>query len=185
MQSTHHTSTASAYARSLLELANEAQQAEQIGNELAIIGQALGSDGASGAFLGSPSIKPSERDSALVRMLEGKVSGLTLNTIRLLNQRGRLNELPGMISAYAEMLDAQLGNVDVDVSVAQPLNPDQTEQVRQRVSSALGKKARIKVTVDENILGGLVVKIGDKLIDGSVKAQLEAMRSRLLEKMPA
>jgi len=185
MQTTYHTPTAHAYARSLLELATEAGQAEVVGQELGAIAEALASDSASTVFLSSPSIKPSQRVAPLQRILAGKVSELTLNTIGLLNQRGKLSDLPGLISSYQEQLDKQLGNVDVDVIVAQPLTDEQTEQVRQSVSKTLGKSARINVKVDDSILGGLVVKIGDKLMDGSVRAQLDAMRDQLLAKRPA
>ncbi|MDB5304896.1 MAG: synthase subunit delta, partial [Phycisphaerales bacterium] len=75
---------------------------------------------------------------------------------------------------------AQLGNVEVDVTSAQKLTPDQLEKVRQRVSEALGKNARIRESVDDSILGGLVVQVGDRLIDASVASQLRAMKHQLL-----
>jgi F-type H+-transporting ATPase subunit delta len=73
-----------------------------------------------------------------------------------------------------------LGKIEVDVTVAQRLSDAQLEEVRRKVSTALKKDAVVHQYVDEKIIGGLVLRVGDRLIDGSVKAQLDAMRRQLL-----
>jgi F-type H+-transporting ATPase subunit delta len=78
------------------------------------------------------------------------------------------------------MLDEQLGKIEVDVTVAQKLSSEQLEEVRQRVSAALKKDAVVHQYVDESIIGGLVIRVQDKLIDASVKTQLAAMKQQLL-----
>ena len=172
--------TAVAYARSILELANERQQAAEFGQELAAIGDLLRQNPAFGAFLADPGVPASDRTAALDKLFRGRVSPLVMNLLGVLNTRGRLNLLGAVADAYADLLDEQLGNVEVDVTVAQRLDPDQLEQVRQRVSAALGKNAVVHQYVDENIIGGLVLRVEDRLIDASVRYQLEAMRERML-----
>jgi F-type H+-transporting ATPase subunit delta len=90
---------------------------------------------------------------------------------------GKIEEIA---RAYDELLDERLGKIEVDVTVAQRLGPDQLEQVRRSVSAALKKDAVVHQYVDESIIGGLVLRVQDRLIDASVRAQLEGMRRRML-----
>ena len=102
------------------------------------------------------------------------------NFLGLLNSKGRLGLLREIIDEYDDLLEAQLGNVEVDFTVAQKLTPEQLETARQRVSSAIGRNAVIHQYVDESIIGGLVLRVQDKLIDASVRQQLESMKRQLL-----
>ena len=172
--------TAVAYARSILDLANEHNQAQEFGQELAIIGELLKQNPSFAEFLADPGIGATERTAALEKLFRGRASPLVMNLMGVLNTRGRLNLLTAVADAYAVLLDEQLGNVEVDVTVAQKLDPSQLDQVRQRVSQALGKNAIVHQYVDEEIIGGLVLRVEDRLIDASVKYQLEAMRERML-----
>ena len=172
--------TAVAYARSMLELANERGQADEIGREMSAIREVTDQNPTFSAFLADPGIAASERTATLDRVFRGRVSPLVMNFLGVLNNKGRLRLLGSIAEAYGNLLDEQSGKVEVDVTVAQRLSPDQLEQVRQRVSEALGKNAVVHQYVDENIIGGLVLRVEDRLIDASVKYQLEAMRERLL-----
>jgi F-type H+-transporting ATPase subunit delta len=172
--------TAVAYARSILDLANEHNQAQEFGQELAIIGELLKQNPSFAEFLADPGIGATERTAALEKLFRGRASPLVMNLMGVLNTRGRLNLLTAVADAYAVLLDEQLGNVEVDVTVAQKLDPSQLDQVRQRVSQALGKNAIVHQYVDEEIIGGLVLRVEDRFIDASVKYQLEAMRERML-----
>ena len=176
--------TAIAYARSILELANEKNQAQEFGQELATIGELLRQNPTFAEFLADPGIGVTERTAALDKLFRGRASPLVMNLMGVLNSRGRLNLLGAVTDAYADLLDDQLGNVEVDVTVAQRLDAEQLEQVRRRVSQALGRNAVVYQYVDEAIIGGLVLRVQDKLIDASVRFQLESMRKRLLEAVP-
>ncbi len=105
---------------------------------------------------------------------------MTYKVLGVLNEKGRLGLLGEISRAFDLLLDEKWNKVDVDVYVAQPLEGWQFDQVRQRVSDALGKEAIIHQHVDESIIGGLVLKVKDKLIDVSVKSQLSAIRTKLL-----
>jgi len=168
------------YARALLELANERGEAETMGEQLHGLRGVVEENPKFGALLQDPAISREERRAVLERVYAGKVSELVMNGLRVLNAKGRLALLPQIAEHYQVMLDEQLGNIKVDVTVAQRMNEAMLEQVRRRISEAMKKNALVTQIVDESIIGGMVVKIEDRLIDGSAKAQLEAMKRQLM-----
>jgi F-type H+-transporting ATPase subunit delta len=174
----------SRYARALLQLANKQQQAEPIRGELNGVAEVMKASPTFGALITDPGFSQAKRAALLERSFGGRVSQVMSNFLGLLNSKGRLNLLPDIIDEYGEQLEAQLGNVEVDVTVAQKLSPDQLEQVRQRVSQSIGRNAIVHEYVDEAIIGGLVLKVQDKLIDASVRYHLESMRKQLMSAAP-
>ena len=180
MQTTHHTPTTLAYAQSLLDLAGEQNEAEAIGEELGQIAEIVEQNPTFAAYLADPGIGHDERARTLQQTFAGKVSPLMWNFMGVLNLKRRLKEIPAIAAAYDDLLDEKLGKIEVDVTVAQKLSPEQLEQVRQRVSQALKKDAVIHQYVDDSIIGGLLIRVQDKLIDASVRSQLHSMREQLL-----
>jgi F-type H+-transporting ATPase subunit delta len=182
MASSRNTVGASApFAHALLDLANRQGKAQEIAQELADVKDVLKHNPTFNLFLRDPSVSRPERRRVIDSTLAGKINPLLLNTIRVLNNRGRLSLLSDLADTYRQLLDRQLGNVHVDVTVAAPLDPQTLEDVRTRVSAALGKNAVVKQHVDESIIGGLVLRVEDKRIDASVKSQLESMKQRLMQ----
>jgi len=170
-----------AYARSLLELAEERKQMEQADEELGGLRDVIEANTTFRAYLRDPGIGEQERGEMIKRVFAGKFSPLVMNFLGVVSAHGRLGKLEEIARAYDELLDERLGKVEVDVTVAQRLAPDQLEQVRRGVSSALKKDAVVHQYVDESIIGGIVLRVQDRLIDASVRAQLEGMRRRMLE----
>jgi F-type H+-transporting ATPase subunit delta len=168
----------------MLQLANERQQAEPIRAELRGLREVLDANPALAGHLADPAVSEASRASLLQRVFAGRISQITLNFLGVLNEKGRLALLPEIIEAYDDLLEEQLGNVEVDVTVAQRLDAAQLEQVRQRVSQVLGRTAVVHQYVDESIIGGLVLRVQDKLLDASVKFQLDQMKRRLMEAVP-
>ena len=171
----------SRYARALLQLANKHNQAEAIREELKGLGQVLEASPAFASIIGDPGVSEGTRHTLLTKTFSGRVSPIMMNFLGLLNSKGRLRLLPEIIGEYDDLLEEQLGNVEVDVTVAQKLSPEQLEQVRQRVGNAIGRNAVDHQYVDESIIGGLVLRVQDKLIDASVKHQLETIRRQMLQ----
>lgn len=181
MTKTNHKSPfSSAYAASLLELANESNQAEAIGEELSAVRQIVLDNRSFHQYLSDPAISSTERGETLKRIFGGKASPLLSNFLGVLNEKGRLGSLVEIADAFDDLLDEQLGKIEVDVTVAQKLTPEQLEEVRKRVSAALKKEAVVHQYVDESIIGGLMLRVQDKLIDASVRTQLQAMKQQLL-----
>jgi F-type H+-transporting ATPase subunit delta len=171
---------ANTYARSLIELASESGTEVQIGQELAGIAEVLAGTPSFGVFLADPAISREERGRLVKAVFGGRISPLLLSTLGVMNAKDRLGYLAHLTHAYAVLLEIKLGKIDVDVTVATALDPAALEEVRRLVSAALNKDAVVHQKVDESILGGFVLKVGDKLIDGSAKGQLEQLKRKLL-----
>lgn len=180
----HTTPLATAYARSILDLANERGHAEAVGHELEELTTIIQSDRSFENFLANPAIGEIEHGRVIEKAFRGRVSDLVFNFLRVLNRNRRLGLLQQIANAYADQLEDLLGKIEVDVFVAQRLTRDQLEQVRQSVSAVLKKDAVIHQYVDESIIGGLVIRVEDRLMDASVRAQLRAVRRKLLAARP-
>ncbi|HEV8606750.1 MAG TPA: ATP synthase F1 subunit delta, partial [Tepidisphaeraceae bacterium] len=101
------------YARALLDLANEQKQAEATGEELRELGLIIEGNKSLGSFLSDPGISAGDRTALLNKVFKGKVSQLVMNTMGVLNSKGRLGLLHGITEAYGELLDEQLGKIEV------------------------------------------------------------------------
>ncbi len=183
-QQAHASPIALAYAQSLLDLANERKQAEPVNQELAGLRQIVDENPSFREVLTNPAISEDERAKLLDKVFRNNVSELVFNTLGVLNQKNRLGLISQISRGYDDLLDEQLGKVEVDLTVAHKLSSEQLDQARQKISQALGRDAVVHQYVDESVLGGVVVRVGDKLIDASVRYQLQAMKEQLLAAAP-
>ena len=169
-----------AYARSLLELANERNTARDVGEEMKAISQLMKENPQFKEFLANPAVGHNDRQRVIENVFKGQASELVYNLIRVANAKGRAGVLDEIAATYSKLLDEQLGNIDVQVTTARDLDGGQEDAIRQRISQVLGKNPILHKHVDESIIGGVVVRVGDKVMDASVKTQLKSMRERLL-----
>jgi F-type H+-transporting ATPase subunit delta len=181
---TNQVGAAAQYARAMLELANEQQQAPAVSDDLLGIKEILQANPTFAAFLRDPGIAATERREVLDRLFKGHVQPLVMNFLGLLNAKNRLGILAVIADEYQEMLADQLGKIEVDLTVAHQLDGEVLEQVRQRINAAFKKDAVLHQHVDESIIGGLVLQIEDRVIDGSVKSQLDMMKKQLMAAAP-
>ena len=173
------------YAKALLQLASKHNQAESVRDELKALGEVLGKSTAFRAVIADPGVSEAVRQNLLNKTFGGgRLSPVMMNFLGLLNNKSRMNLLPEVIETYQDLLEEQLGNIEVDVTTAHRLTPEQLETVRERVSAALKRNAVVHQYVDDSIIGGLVLRVQDKLIDASVRHQLETMRRQLLQATP-
>ncbi|HEY1685602.1 MAG TPA: ATP synthase F1 subunit delta [Tepidisphaeraceae bacterium] len=177
---THYSTTAFAYAESLLSVANDQKQAEAIGAELSALVGIIEQNALFKQFLSDPAIGLEQKNGLLERVFKSRVSPLLWNFLHVLSQRDALPLFSEIAGAFGELLEHQLGKIEVDVTVAHQLTGEEMENVRQRVSAALKRDAVIHQYVDDSIIGGLVLRVGDTMIDASVKSQLQLLRHQLL-----
>jgi F-type H+-transporting ATPase subunit delta len=172
------------YAQSLLELADAAGGDEKIvetGGELSVIAEMIREDAEIAEFLRSPIVDSEKRAASLRRIFEGRVSDLVLRFMLVLNGKGRLGEFGAMASGYDQLVNERMGRVEVDVmTVDGSLDPDQLALLGEKVKAKLGQEPVFHQYADESLIGGLVLRVGDQLIDGSVRGQLRRMREELL-----
>jgi F-type H+-transporting ATPase subunit delta len=180
-QPTHYSPTALSYARAVLELAEERKTPlDAIRQEINAVADIVSGDSAIGQYLTDPAIGVEARSQVIARAFSGKVSPLVYDFLRLLNVKSRLAILGEIVEAYGELVDEKLGKVEVDLMVAQKLTEAQVEEARKSISAALKRDAVVHVYVEEDLIGGAVLRIGDRLVDASVKYQLVAMKEKLL-----
>jgi len=179
-----HTDALSAvYARSLYELAEEAGGRDKIlevADELEQVCELSVDDRAFREFLGSPIIDRGRRGDALRNIFRERVTDLVLRFLLVLNDRGRLAHLETIGAAYARLVQEAFGRVEVDVFTPGPLEPDQLETLKQRIQATLGKEPVIYTYTEPAMIGGIKLKIGDQLIDGSVATRLKHIRRQFL-----
>ncbi len=167
------------YAEAAFQIARE-QGTEERWSEGMSLMAAVFSDPEVGAVMQEARISTADKMRLAERALEG-VDPLVLNMARLLVHRGRTALAPQIAEALRELVDAERGIAHAVVTTAVPLSEGEAAAVAERLSEIADKQVVIETQVDEGIIGGLVARIGDKLIDGSTRSQLLALKRRLAE----
>lgn len=173
---------AQTYARSLFELSGGAGGQDAIESTLAELEEVLEMARANPAFsefLSSLALPQAKRGESLNRIFKGRVSDLTTHFLLVLNDKGRLAHLPAIAAAFDALVQENFGRVEVDVYTAGPIRADELRAIKDRFQRAIGKEAIIHPYTDGAMLGGVKIRIGDRLIDGSVATQLRRMREQL------
>ena len=173
------------YAVSLYELAVEEggiARAQEVGAELLAVADTARNDRRFAEFLRTPVIDRATREKCLAKMLSGRVSTLLERFILVINRKGRAGSIGEIEQGYDALLQEKLGKVEVDVWTAGPIGPDQLRAIQTRVQQAIGKDVVMHAYTEPSMIGGVKLRIGDRLIDGSVEAKLRAMRSHLVGK---
>lgn len=178
---------ANVYATSLFELASAAGGEEkilEIADELEQITELARSDRAFREFLASPIIDTKKRGESIRQIFRDAVTDLTLRFLLVLNEKGRLGHLDPIAVAYDHIVQEKFGKIEVSVYTPAPLGPDQMEGIRSRVREALSKEPVLHPYTEPSMIGGLKLRIGDQLIDGSVAGQLRRIRQRMMTDGP-
>lgn len=174
---------AQVYARSLYELADEAggrDKIVEVAQELEQTCELTRADRTFARFLASPIINRAKRGAALRRIFHGNVTDLMLRFLLVLNDRGRLGHLETIDDAFDQLVHEAFGRVEVDVFTPGPLEHGQVDALKQRIGTALGKEPVLYTYTDRSLIGGLKLRIGDQLVDGSVSSRLRRLRQSLL-----
>lgn len=128
--------------------------------------------------LANPATPLDQRLDAAERVF-GDLSPKALNLVLLLVRRGRIEQLPRVAAEFRRLDDERNGIVHATATSAGPLGPDEVQALTARLQEMTGAKVTLETAVDPDLLGGLIVRIGDRLIDASVRGRLERLRSRL------
>ncbi|MBL0940292.1 MAG: F0F1 ATP synthase subunit delta [Gemmatimonadaceae bacterium] len=172
-------SVARNYAEALLVLARKADDAAGWGTMLRQVATAIRTDLTLARFLESPRISGDAKSAVLTKALGDRVPRLFLRFLQQLVKNRRQMLVPVIADEYDTLLDASEGIVHAKVTVARETAEAETNMIGQRLSAVVGKKVVPHVTVDPSILGGVVVRIGDTVMDGSVRRKLALLRRRM------
>lgn len=170
-------SSAKRYVQAVVELAREQGSFDAWQRDLSVLRSAVGSAEVQ-AFFENPSVRVEDKVEALETTLAG-AQPEARNLARMLVQRRRTGIIPDLADLFDEAVLAEKGIALVDVTTAEPLDSAGQDLVRQHLSRLLGKNVDLRLHTDPDIIGGLVARVGDMVIDGSVVNQLRRLRARL------
>ena len=162
------------YAQAIFELAVENEQLEQWDQDLRLAADVLGDDEFA-LFLKHAEV-PLERKIAAIDEVLSETHPLVRNLVALLINRGGVDAMRDVQEGYSHLLDERLGRQRVEVTTAVPLEEAELERITNFVAQLVGREVVLSAQVDDSILGGLIIQIGDRLLDGSTGAALERMR---------
>jgi F-type H+-transporting ATPase subunit delta len=168
-------SVAATYAEALYQAAAAKHAVAQVGADLGALAEALGADSDVARVLRNPKVDSRAKKAALAGLADS-VNPLTINLLQVLVDRGRLEELPSLASAFADRVAAAEGRLAVEVTSAIPLRDDLRAKVVERIREQTGKTPEITERVDPDIMGGLVLRVGGVVTDASVRGRLEGLR---------
>jgi F-type H+-transporting ATPase subunit delta len=173
------TTAARRYAEAAFDLASRDGAHDRWEKDLSTAAELL-ADERVARVVDNPAIPLADRDAVLERLLGSRLDRPALNLVRLLTRRGRIDILPAVAAHFDRLLDASRGIVAATVSSAAPLDDDEEAAVRSRVEAMTGREVRLSTEVDSDLIGGLVVRVGDQWIDASVRGRLERLHDQLV-----
>ena len=169
-------SLAGRYATALFELARENRQLESVGSSLAGLRAALADSAELRELTSSPLLARDEATRGILAVAGSmNLDPVTTNFLGVLGQNRRLGQLPQIIRAFTMLAAQHRGETTAEVTSAHPLTDDQVQALRQNLRQRLGREVAVDLTVNPAILGGLVVKIGSQMIDGSIRTKLNTL----------
>ena len=168
------------YARSLLVLADGEGRAETVLEELGELTGLLDRRPEIEAFLASPLVDDKGRRQVLEKSLRGRLSDLLVDALQVMSGKGRGGLARALAAAYVKEYEARRGLIEVDVTTAVRLSGALREQVTQAARALSGKEVRLVEKVDARVVGGMVLKIGDRKVDATVATDISRLSRRLL-----
>jgi F-type H+-transporting ATPase subunit delta len=165
------------YALALFELAQTQGSLDQVSSDLSDLKTAIAEcDDLRRALIGQ-SLPRDVQGKAIIAVAKAAgLSQLTINFIGVLGEGRRLDALLPIIASFQERLAAHRGEVTAHVGAAQPMSPEQIEQLTAALKTVFGAKVAFDVTLDPALIGGLVVKVGSRMIDSSVSSKLQNLK---------
>ncbi len=171
------------YATALYALASEQRQTGEIAAALKTVSDLIAESADLRRLVRSPVFSAQEQTKAFDAVLErAGVSGIAANFVRLVASKRRLFALADMIKGYNQLYDAARGLTRAEVTSAAPLTESQVAALKEQLrGKAAGQDVEISVKVDPALIGGLVVKLGSRMVDGSLRTKLNAIRTAMKE----
>jgi F-type H+-transporting ATPase subunit delta len=169
-------SLAGRYASALFDLAREQRQIDAVGRSLDALGSTLVDSKDFGELVESPLVSRDEAGKAFAALApQLGLDPITANFLGVLAHNGRKNQLRAVIRAFRRLAAEHRGETTAEIVSARPLNDDQVAALKQQLRTRAGRDVNIDATVDPNILGGIVVKLGSQRIDASIRTKLNRL----------
>lgn len=174
------------YAETLFELAGRNDALQPYGDGIETVAQLVDEDPKFRVFLETPRIDDDEKKNVVRKVFGDALPKHVVNFVLVTIDKRRQRLIRSISQQYHALLDAHLGREHVQVTVARPVDDETKAVITEKLSAALGKEAIPHIRVQPEIVGGLVVRTGDTIYDGSVRRRLDGMRRKLLQaQLPA
>lgn len=178
---------ASQYAEAVIEIIEESHKGpdaikalERVHGDLKVIAEIFDSNEDFSLVLNHPNLSPEDKKNLLLKTFEGRVDPVTLRLLKLLAERRRLEVLPYLEGPFKTILRERLNVVGAVLTCAQKLSDSQIQDIKARLTEHLGKKLELDVEVDPSLIGGMILRLGDQVIDGSLKGKLQVVEKSLM-----
>jgi F-type H+-transporting ATPase subunit delta len=168
------TTSARPYARAVFALATQTSSVESWGEALALLAT-VASDASMQELLDKPQLSKEQKGELMLKVLSDKLNPQQQNLVRLLAENGRLRALPEVAHQFETYRAEAAGKVEAEVISAFALSSEQQQAITEMLKSKLGRDVSITTSTDESLIGGVVIKAGDTIIDGSMKSQLDSL----------
>jgi len=171
------------YAEALLNAAEKRNQVQEVWEELdSLVADLYAAKPELEVFLSSGAISRNAKESVLRKVFEGRASELFLNFLMVLNRHDRLDLLRAVRQSYRDLMNVRARRIVVQVRTAAPLEDDQRQRLIENIRESLHLEPVLEERVDPDLLGGLVLRVGDRMFDGSVRSRLLKLREKLRER---
>lgn len=164
-----------------MELADEQKQLNRVAEDFEVLQRAIDESREFIAFLKSPVIKKEKKKEVIAVLFRTRVSKITMSFLDLLVEKSREDALKQIVEQFFALRDSKLGIVNVDVRAAAEFSKDQHQAIEQRFATMTKKKVRVSFSLDKQLKGGFIARIGDTVYDGSIRRQLELLRERFAQ----
>ncbi len=171
--------TARGYAQALFRIAQAEGVLEQVEDELFRFARTLETETRLREALTDIALPPEHRAKMVDELLGGKASPHAINIVSFLVQQGRARDLPTIIDSLVQLAAAERRKAVAEVRTAVQLDEQERDRLVEAINRATGKQVDLKVIVDPGVLGGLLVRVGDEVFDGTVRRRLELAKERI------
>jgi len=172
----------SGYATAILDLAQAEGELDRVESEFLAIAQAVEKSEELRSALTDPELPPERKRAVVEDLIGGRASDLTVGLVQFIVSVGRSAELASIASAFVEKAVESRSKALAEVRSAVPLDDATVERLTAALGKATGRKVEVKVIVDESVIGGIIARVGDVVIDGSVANSLEELRQTVLSR---
>ena len=170
---------ATKYARAIFEIAQEENKLDEYDKDLNLVRADVFSIPEAVTFFKNPLVPHQAKKDLLIKAVKGEVSETVMNFLMLLTDKSRIGIFNEIYEIFTGLKNEEQGIVIADVTTAFPLNKEQEKKLGLKLAEVTRKKIKIRKHEDKSILGGVIVRVGDKRIDGSAAGRLQALRSSL------
>jgi F-type H+-transporting ATPase subunit delta len=171
------------YATALADVVTARGEARQVQEELSAWEMMMNANPMLMEVFSNPTIPYEQKSKVLASLIERvRLRPTTANFLQVLLRNQRLTELTEVNRRFSQVLDERSGVVSAEVTTARPVPESQQEALRAKLAAMTGKQVRLSFTTDEELIGGLVTRIGSTIYDGSVRTQLQQVKERMMGK---